>query len=43
MKKMIYFGVILALTICVSNGFAQDTTKTDSKTQTSSKKNSDSN
>ncbi len=42
MKKMIYFGVILALTMCVSNGFAQDTMKSDSKMQTSGKKNSDS-
>ena len=42
MKKTIYFGVILALTMCVSNGFAQDTMKSDSKTETSSKKNSDS-
>lgn len=42
MKKMIYFGVILALTMCASNGFAQDTMKSDSKMQTSGKKNSDS-
>jgi len=43
MKKMIYFGVILVLTMCVSNGFAQqDTMKSDSKMQTSDKKNSDS-
>ncbi len=42
MKKMIYFGVILALTMCVSNGLAQDTTNSDSKMQTSGKKNSDS-
>lgn len=42
MKKMIYFGVILALTMCVSNGFAQDTMKSDTKTGTSGKKNSDS-
>ncbi|MDQ3712044.1 MAG: DUF4142 domain-containing protein [Acidobacteriota bacterium] len=42
MKKMIYFGVILALTMCVSNGFAQDTMNSDSKMQSSSKKNSDS-
>ena len=30
MKKMIFLGVILALTMCVSNGFAQDTMKSDS-------------
>ena len=43
MKKMIYFGVILALTMCVSNGFAQNTTNSNSgNTQTGSKKNSDS-
>ncbi|MBA3783969.1 MAG: DUF4142 domain-containing protein [Acidobacteria bacterium] len=42
MKKMIYFGVILALTMCVSNGFAQGTMNSDSKMQTSGKKNSDS-
>ncbi len=39
---MIYFGVILALTMCVSNGFAQGTMNSDSKMQTSGKKNSDS-
>jgi putative membrane protein len=43
MKKMIYFGVILALTMCASNGFAQNTTNSNSgNTQTSGKKNSDS-
>ena len=42
---MIYLGVILALTMCVSNGFAQNTTNSNSSgsnTQTSGKKNSDS-
>ena len=42
MKKMIYLGVILALMMCVSNGFAQNTTNSNSNTQTSGKKNSDS-
>ncbi len=49
MKKMIYTGVILALMMCVSNGFAQNTTNSNnntqnsnSNTQTSGKKNSDS-
>ncbi len=42
MKKMIYLGVILSLMMCVSNGFAQNTTNSDSNTQTSNKKNSDS-
>jgi putative membrane protein len=42
MKKMIYFGVILALMMCVSNGFAQDTTNSNTNAQTSSKKNPDS-
>ena len=39
---MIYLGVILALMMCVSNGFAQNTTNSNSNTQTSGKKNSDS-
>ncbi len=42
MKKMIYMGAILALMMCVSNGFAQNTTNSNSNTQTSGKKNSDS-
>lgn len=28
MKKMMYLGAVLALSMCVSNGFAQDTTNT---------------
>jgi putative membrane protein len=51
MKKMIYIYVILALMMCVSNGFAQNTTNSNSNqnttnssgnTKTSGKKNSDS-
>jgi putative membrane protein len=42
MKKTIYFGMILALMMCVSNGFAQNKTNSDSNTQTNGKKNSDS-
>ena len=42
MKKIIYLYVILALMMCVSNGFAQDTTNSNSNTQTNGKKNSDS-
>ena len=51
MKKMIYIYVVLALMMCVSNGFAQNTTNSNSNqnttnssgdTKTSNKKNSDS-
>jgi putative membrane protein len=42
MKKMVYLSVLLVLTMCVSNGFAQNTTNSNSKTQTSGEKNSDS-
>ncbi len=41
MKKMIYLGAILVLTMSVSNGFAQDTMKSDSKMQMSGKANAD--
>jgi len=37
---MVYFGLILALTMFVSSGFAQDTMNSGSKTQTGGKKNS---
>ena len=40
MKRMVYFGLILALTMFVSSGFAQDTMNSGSKTQTGGKKNS---
>ena len=42
MKKVIYMAAMLVLTMCVSNGFAQDTANTNNNTQTSGKKNSDS-
>ena len=43
MKRIIYFGAMLALTIFVSNGFAQNTmNSSDGKMQASGKKNSDS-
>lgn len=42
MKKMIYFGVILALTAFASDGLAQNTMNSDGKTQMSGKKNPDS-
>ena len=41
MKKIIFIGVLAVLTMCVSNGFAQDTMKQDGKTQMSSSKNAD--
>ncbi len=42
MKRMVYFGLILALTMFVSSGFAQNTMNSGSKTQAGGKKNSDS-
>jgi len=39
---MVYMAAILVLTMCASNGFAQDTMKADDKTQMSGKKNPDS-
>lgn len=42
MKKVIYMAAMLVLTMCVSNGFAQDTANTNNNTQISGKKNSDS-
>lgn len=42
MKKIFYFGAMLLLTVFVSATFAQDTMKSDSKTQTSNSKNADS-
>jgi putative membrane protein len=41
MKKIILTGTLAVLTMCVSNGFAQDTMKPDGKTQMSSSKNAD--
>lgn len=41
MKKMLFLSLLLMLTVCVSNGFAQDTMNTETKTETA-KKNPDS-
>ena len=41
MKKMIYLGAFLALALCASNGFAQDSMKSNGNMQMSGKKNAD--
>ena len=43
MKKMIYLGAVLVLTMCVSNGFAQDTTTNSNNTMKSDKMSSSKN
>lgn len=42
MKKFMYLAAILVLTMCASNGFAQNTTNSEGKMQMSGKKSSDS-
>ena len=42
MKKIMYLGAMLVLTMCVSNAFAQDAMPPETKSTTSMKKNADS-